>query len=127
PGPGYRPAAAGEAVPGVLWVHAGGWLLGDREMDDLALAALATEIGCAIVSVDYRLAPEHRFPAALHDCYAALAWLADEAQALGVDPARIAVGGASAGGNLAASLALLARQRGGPRIAYQLLIYPSLD
>ncbi len=124
----YRPsAAAGRAVPALLWMHAGGWMLGDLEMDDLALAALAKEIGCVIVSVDYRLSPEHRFPAALHDCYAALAWLADESRALGVDPARIAVGGASAGGNLAASLALLARQRGGPRIAYQLLIYPSLD
>src|SRR5690606_10385496 len=123
----YRPAAAVEPLPALLWMHAGGWLLGDLEMDDLALAALAKEIGCAIVSVDYRLAPEHRFPAALHDCYAALAWLADEAQALGVDAGRIAVGGASAGGNLAAALALLARERRGPRIALQLLIYPSLD
>jgi len=124
----YRPSAgAGEALPALLWMHAGGWVLGDLEMDDLALAGLAKEIGCAIVSVDYRLSPEHRFPAALHDCYAALAWLADESRALGIDPERIAVGGASAGGNLAAAVTLLARDRGGPRIALQLLIYPSLD
>src|SRR5690606_35143740 len=110
----------------LLWMHAGGWLLGDLEMDDLALAALAKEIGCAIVSVDYRLAPEHRFPAPLHDCYAAVAWHAAEAQALGVEAGRMAVGGASTGGTLAAALALLARGRRGPRIALQLLIYPSL-
>src|SRR5690606_22453223 len=101
----YRPSSAGEPLPALLWMHAGGWVLGDLEMDDLALAALAKEIGCAIVSVDYRLAPEHRFPAALDDGYAALTWLAGESRALGIDAARIAVGGASAGGNLAAALA----------------------
>lgn len=124
----YRPAhTVGEPLPALLWMHGGGWVLGDLELDDLLLAQLTKDVGCTVASVDYRLAPEHPFPAPLEDCYAALSWLAAEAPALGVDPLRIAVGGASAGGNLAAALALAARDRSGPRIAFQLLIYPALD
>lgn len=124
----YRPSGtAGEALPALLWMHAGGWMLGGLELDDLLLAKLSKDIGCAIASVDYRLAPEHEFPAALDDTYSALSWLAAESPGLGIDPARIAVAGASAGGNLAAAVALAARDRRGPRIALQMLIYPSLD
>jgi len=123
----YRPGPQAEPLPALLWMHPGGWVLGSIELDDLLAAQLAKDNECVVVSVDYRLAPEHPFPAALHDCYAALAWLGGEAQALAVDPSRIAVGGSSAGANLAAALALLARDRGGIRPAFQLLVYPALD
>ncbi|HEX6994198.1 MAG TPA: alpha/beta hydrolase [Gammaproteobacteria bacterium] len=123
----YRPTGHAEALPGLVWMHPGGWVLGSIDLDGLAVAQLAKEAECVAVSVEYRLAPEHPFPAALHDCYAALAWLGAEGGALGVDPTRIAVGGSSAGGNLAAALALMARDRGGVRPAFQLLIYPALD
>jgi acetyl esterase/lipase len=123
----YRPASRSEALPVLLWMHGGGWVLGDLELDHLLAAQLAKDVDCAVVSVDYRLAPEHPFPTGLSDCYAALKWLSAESAALRIDPARIAVGGASAGGNLAAALALLARDRGDVRVAFQLLIYAALD
>lgn len=123
----YRPVPHGEALPAIVWLHAGGWVLGNIELEDLAAAQLAKDVDCVVASVEYRLAPEHPFPAALHDGYAVLRWLAAEAPALGVDPSRIAVGGASAGGNLAAGIALIARDQGDVGLALQVLIYPSLD
>lgn len=123
----YRPTARSEALPALLWMHPGGWVLGSIELDDLTAAQLAKDVECVVVSVEYRLAPEHPYPAALHDCYAALKWLAAESAGLAVDPNHIALGGSSAGGNLAAALALLARDRNEVRPVYQLLIYPALD
>ncbi len=113
--------------PALLHIHGGGYVLGAPEMRDAGNRQLSHELGCVIVSVDYRLAPETPHPGPVEDCYAALAWLHTEAAGLGVDATRIAVGGESAGGGLAAALALLARDRGGPAIAFQLLIYPMLD
>lgn len=123
----YRPSGRAEALPAILWMHPGGWVLGSIDLDGLTAAQLAKAAECVAVSVEYRLAPEHPFPAALHDCYAALAWLGRESAALGVDPTRIAVGGSSAGGNLAAALSLMARDEGGVQPAFQLLVYPALD
>ena len=117
--PGDRPA--------VLSIHGGGFAVGSMALDDGANAALAREVGAVVVSVEYRLAPEHPFPAAADDCYAALVWMSEHAAELGVDPARIAVLGNSAGGGLAATTALLARDRGGPRLAMQVLLEPELD
>ncbi|MFJ9143115.1 alpha/beta hydrolase [Streptomyces griseus] len=134
PGPGavrlrvHRPrAAAAGPLPCLVWMHGGGMVLGTPEMDDARLSAYVLEAGCAVVSVDYRLAPEHPYPAPVEDCYRALRWTAEQADALGVDPERLAVGGISAGGGLAAATALLARDRGGPRLAFQLLLCPMLD
>jgi acetyl esterase len=133
PGPGgpiparlYRGAATG-TLPVLVFFHGGGWVVGDIESHDTVCRHLASRAGCAVVSVDYRLAPEHKFPAAVEDCLAATAWVAGNAAALGVDAARLAVGGDSAGGNLAAVVSLLARDRGAPRITCQLLIYPATD
>ncbi|RQH01263.1 alpha/beta hydrolase [Natrarchaeobius oligotrophus] len=119
---GEREAAASR--PGILYFHGGGWVLGSVETHDGTCRTLAAESGYPVVSVDYALAPEHPFPAGLCDCYAALEWLADAASELGIDPDRIALAGDSAGGNLAAATALLARDRDGPSIAYQVLVYP---
>ncbi|MWV40266.1 alpha/beta hydrolase [Natrialba sp. INN-245] len=111
--------------PVVLYVHGGGWVIGSLETHDGTCRKLAADSGYPVVSVDYRLAPEHPFPAGLLDCYATLEWLAEAAPDFGGDPDRIVLAGDSAGGNLAAATALLARDRGGPEAAYQLLIYPS--
>jgi acetyl esterase len=133
PGPGgpiplrlYRPAAEG-TLPVLVFFHGGGWVIGDISTHDTVCRHLANRAECAVVSVDYRLAPEHKFPAAVEDAFAATRWVADNAGALGADAARIAVGGDSAGGNLAAVVSLLARDAGAPRIACQLLIYPATD
>jgi acetyl esterase/lipase len=123
----YRPAAATGTLPGLLWIHGGGMIFGNVDQDDLTCDAFAEAAGCVVVSVDYRLAPEHPHPGPVEDCYAALVWLAEHAADLGVDPARIAVGGASAGGGLAAGTALMARDRGAPALVFQLLTYPMLD
>jgi acetyl esterase len=110
--------------PALVYFHGGGWVVGSIATHDLMCRELANAARVAVVSVGYRLAPEHRYPAALQDAYAAIAWVAANAASIGIDPARIAVGGDSAGGNLAAAVALQARDQGGPRLAYQLLIYP---
>jgi acetyl esterase/lipase len=111
--------------PCVLWIHGGGYLFGSAE-DDRA-RGIAEQLDCVVVSVDYRMAPEAPFPAGTEDCYSALLWIVANADELGVDPTRIAIGGASAGGGLAAGLALLNRDRGGPKLAMQLLLYPMID
>ena len=125
----YTPAGAppGAVLPALVYAHGGGWFLCSLELYDNPCRALANATGCMVLSVDYRLAPEHKFPVPVEDFYCALRWVCEQAGMLGVDPARIAVGGDSAGGNLAAAAAIMARDRGGPRIAHQLLCYPVLD
>lgn len=123
----YRPKNAANPAPAMLWLHGGGYVIGTPEMDDRACIEFARSLGLIVVSVDYRLAPQHPFPAALEDAWAALNWMAAHAQKLALDPARIAIGGASAGGGLAAALAQLACDRGGIQPAFQLLVYPMLD
>jgi acetyl esterase/lipase len=122
-----RPRDVDEPAPVLLWVHGGGLVVGTA-YDDLGSAAhLARESGCAVASVEYRLAPEHPYPAALDDVYASLTWLAENAEALRIDGERIIVAGVSAGGGLAAATALVARDRGGPTLAGQMLLCPMLD
>lgn len=122
----YRPLHERQRLPGLLWIHGGGFVIGHPRMDDALCQRFAIEAGCLVVSVDWRLAPEHPFPAGLHDAYAALQWMHDEADALQLD-GRIAVAGASAGGNLAAALCLLARDRQGPTVRFQMPLYACLD
>ncbi len=123
----YRPGTSAAASPAILYFHGGGMIAGAPDMVDAASVGLAREHGAVVVSVAYRLAPETPFPGPVEDGYAALCWLAAHADELGVDPARIAVMGHSAGGGLAAAVALLARDRGGPGLAGQVLVYPMLD
>jgi acetyl esterase len=124
----YRPMkASGDPAPGFVYFHGGGWVICDLDSHDGACRRLATAIGAVVVSVDYRLAPEHPWPAASDDAYAATLWTAEHADELGVDASRLAVAGDSAGGNLAAVIAQMARDRGGPALAFQLLIYPVID
>jgi acetyl esterase/lipase len=122
----YEPAPGGGPSPALVYCHGGGFVAGDLDSDDSRCMTLADRAGCVVVSVDYRLAPEHRFPAAFEDCYAVLCWLA-RTDELGVDGARIGVGGASAGAGLAAAVALMARDRDGPAVAFQMLAAPVLD
>lgn len=123
----FLPEQAARPLPALLWIHGGGYVMGSAEQNDPEARAFAEAAGCAVVAVDYRLAPETPFPGAVEDCYAALRWLQASAAELGVDAGRIAVGGSSAGGGLAACLALLARDRGEVPLAFQLLIHPMLD
>jgi acetyl esterase len=121
----YRPEGLAPGLsPALVYFHGGGWVLGGLETVDGPCRRLAVGAKCVIVSVAYRLAPEHRFPIPVEDAFAATRYLAEQAEAFGVDRDRIAVGGDSAGGNLAAAVALLASQRSGPRLAFQLLCYP---
>jgi acetyl esterase/lipase len=123
----YTPPAAGGPLPAVLHIHGGGYVMGVPEMNDARNRQLARDVGCAVLSVDYRLAPETPFPGGIEDCYAALLWLHRHAAQLGVDAERIAISGESAGGGLAASLALLARDRGEVPVCFQQLIFPMID
>ena len=123
----YRPIDAPGVVPALYWIHGGGLVLGDVAMNDVYCAETALELGIVVASVEYRLAPEHPYPTPLEDCYAGLRWLVGAAGDLSVDRDRIAVGGASAGGGLAAGLTLLTRDRGQIDLTFQLLVYPMLD
>jgi acetyl esterase len=123
----FRSAAPPGPVPGVVYFHGGGFVICDLDTHDGAGRRVANEVGAVVVSVDYRLAPEHPWPAGAEDAYAATRWVADHADELGIDAGRLVVAGDSAGGNLAAVVAHMARERGGPPIAFQLLIYPWLD
>jgi acetyl esterase len=122
----YTPVAAGGATAAIVYLHGGGFVLGDLDCYDALCRTLANESGARVIAVDYRLAPEHPFPAAVEDCFEALKWIESNAPDLGVDANRIAVAGDSAGGNLAAVMCLLAKEnRGEPTIAFQVLIYPA--
>lgn len=123
----YQPEERPDTLPALLWIHGGGYVLGSVQGDDLKAKSLALGLNCVVVSVEYRLAPEHPYPGPLEDCYTALKWLAANAEQFGVNTARIAIGGASAGGGLAAGLGLLARDRDEVNVCYQLLIYPMID
>jgi acetyl esterase len=122
----YRPVPGGELAC-YVYIHGGGWWLGNIDLYDGSCRAMADHLGCVVASVGYRLAPEHTFPTAAEDCYAALRWVAMNADVLGIDASRIAVGGGSAGGNLAAVVALMARDRGGPSLRAQVLDIPATD
>jgi acetyl esterase len=125
----YRPKGAGSttALPVLVYYHGGGWVIGDLETHDVLCRQITAAAGIAVVAVDYRLAPEHKFPAAIDDAWAATRWVVKQAARLGIDPSRLAVGGDSAGGNLAAVVALMARDAGGPAIRQQVLLYPVTD
>lgn len=120
----HRPARSTGPVPGLLWIHGGGFVIGRAQQDDALCSRFANKLGILVAAVDYRLAPEHPFPEPLEDCYSALNWMAGHHE---IDPTRLAIGGASAGGGLAAALALLVRDRGPITPALQLLLYPMLD
>jgi acetyl esterase/lipase len=122
----YRPKSL-VPVPAMLWIHGGGFVMGNSEIDEDNNIGIVREIGIAVAAVNYRLAPGHPYPAPIEDCYDALRWLHSEAERLGVLPSRIAIGGSSAGGGLAAGLALMAHDRKDIPVAFQLLIYPMLD
>jgi acetyl esterase/lipase len=123
----YSPPDAGRDRPCIFWIHGGGYISGTALTVDARLNRWVETLDCVVVAVEYRLAPEHPFPTPLEDCYNALAWTVASTDTLGIDPARIVLAGASAGAGLGAALALLARDRGGPAITYQLLLYPMLD
>lgn len=133
PGPGgqirvriYTPRGDGP-FPILVFFHGGGWVIGDLDTHDNLCRSLANGVSCIVVSVDYRLAPEHKFPAAVEDAYAATQWAANNANRINGNPDLIAVGGDSAGGNLAAVVAIMARDQDGPSLKYQLLMYPATD
>ncbi|MEO6500993.1 MAG: alpha/beta hydrolase [Jatrophihabitantaceae bacterium] len=120
----YRPEGQ-DPQPALIYFFGGGWTLGQIDTCDGICRTLANAAGCVVIAAGYRLAPEHKFPGAVNDCFDAVSWIAEHAGELGIDPDRLAVGGDSAGGNLAAAVTLLAKQQGGPRLAAQLLVYPN--
>jgi acetyl esterase len=122
----YRPESS-SALPVLVYYHGGGWVIGSIDSHDATTRELANRVGCVVVSVDYRLAPEHPYPVPIDDCFSALQWVHAHASELGGDPDRLAVAGDSAGGNLTAVVSLLARDAGGPPLVYQLMIYPVTD
>jgi acetyl esterase/lipase len=123
----YTPVSRTGLLPGLLWIHGGGFTVGSPAIDDSQLTSIVEEVGCIVVSVEYRLAPEHPFPAAPDDCYAALTWLAANAQELGVDGDRLAIAGASAGGGICAAVGLMARDRGEVNLCFQMPLCGCLD
>jgi len=123
----YQPEKVMTKAPVLVWMHGGGYVIGAPEQDDIYVLPFVQKIGLVVVSVDYRLAPDHPFPAPLEDCYSALQWVTSQADMLGIDPGRIAIGGNSAGAGLAAALAQLSLDRGEIQPIFQLLIYPMLD
>lgn len=123
----YRPKSGGGTLPILVYFHGGGWVFGDIDTHDAMCRIVADGAGCLVASIGYRLAPEHKYPAGLDDCLAATRWLAENAGALGCDGGKLAVGGDSAGGNLAAGVAQRAGDENGPALAFQWLIYPALD
>lgn len=122
----YNPRPS-EILPGLVYFHGGGWVIGDLETHDHVCRKLANAANCVVIAVDYRLAPEHPYPAPMDDCYTAFNWVVNQSSRLGINPEKIAVGGDSAGGNLSAVVALRARDENGPAICHQLLIYPVTD
>ena len=125
----YRPKGAGkdEVLPALVYFHGGGWVIGDLDTHDVVCRTLANGARCAVFSVEYRKAPESPFPAAIDDCFSSLMFVSKNSGSLKINPMQIAVGGDSAGGNLAAAISLMARDAGGPAISFQLLIYPATD
>lgn len=116
-----------QALPALVYFFGGGWSLGSLETSDAVCRMITNRAKCASIAVSYRLAPEHKFPAAVLDCHQGVSWVAEHAAELGIDEGKIAVGGDSSGGNLAAAVTLLAKERGGPRLIHQLLVYPNTD
>ena len=123
----YRPADQDGVLPCFYHIHGGGMIIGSIDGEEPQMGVFVEGVNCVVVSVDYRLAPEHPHPAPVEDCYAGLGWVVENAGSLRIDPSRIAVGGESAGGGLAAGTVLMARDRGGPSVGFQYLIYPMLD
>jgi acetyl esterase/lipase len=123
----YRPTGISGPLPTLYWMHGGGYIMGNRDLDATELQRWCQLFSCVCATVEYRLAPEHPFPTPLEDCYSGLCWLADHADVLDIDVKRIGIGGRSAGGGLAAALALMVCERGGPRLRFQLLDSPMLD
>ena len=122
-----RPAGTADVLPAVIYIHGGGWILGDRNTHDRLVREIAVGAGAAVVFVDYDRSPEARYPVAIEQAYAATCYLADHSADLRIDPSRLAVAGDSVGGNMAAALTLMTRQRRGPKIAFQVLFYPVTD
>jgi acetyl esterase/lipase len=124
----YEPKSRkNEKLPAVFWIHGGGYVMGHPDGDDALCECFTERIKCVVVSIDYRLAPEHKYPAAIEDCYAGLKWMVSKAEELKIDTSKIAIAGASAGGGLTAALALMVRDRGEMKIAFQAPLYPMLD
>jgi acetyl esterase/lipase len=123
----YRPKDQKDTLPGVLYIHGGGYIFGSVEGNDAKCGEIVEKVNCVVISVDYRLAPEHPYPAAIEDCYAALQWFAEKAPQYNVNPDNIAVVGGSTGGGLTAALSLMSRDRKGPKIKFQMPLFPMID